>query len=108
MRRVGQGWTVKAAATVAGISERRAYHRLKRYREEGVAGLVDRSCRPRRAPNKTPKRVRERIIALRHRRQTCHEMAQRVGVSASTVARILGQVGLQRLKALDPKPPVHR
>ena len=35
VKRVQQGWTVKAAAQAAGMSERRAYHWLKRYREEG-------------------------------------------------------------------------
>ena len=34
VKRVQQGWTVKAAAQAAGMSERRSYHwlRLKRYR----------------------------------------------------------------------------
>ena len=46
VRRVHQGWNVKATAKAAGMSERRVYHWLKRYREEGKVGLVDRSCRP--------------------------------------------------------------
>ena len=58
--------------------------------------------------NKTPKRVRERIIELRYRRLTCHEIGERVGVCCSTVARTLSEVGLERLKALEPKPQNQR
>lgn len=102
------GWKVAEAAEAAGMSERRAYHWLRQYREGGEAGLRDRSCAPRRVANKTPQRIRERIIQLRYRRLTCQEIADRVGVGRSTAARTLGEVGLQRLKALDPKEPIRR
>ena len=102
------GWKVAEAAEAAGMSERRAYHWLRQYRERAEAGLRDQSCSPRRVANKTPKRIREQIIQLRYRRLTCQEIADRVGVCRSTVARTLGKVGLQRLKALDPKEPIRR
>ena len=52
--------------------------------------------------------MRERIIELRYRRLTCHEIGERVGVCCSTVARTLSEVGLERLKALEPKPQNQR
>ncbi len=103
-----RGWKVKAAAQAAGMSERRAYHWLKRYREEGESGLADRSCAPQQIWNKTTQRVRERIIQLRYGRLKGREIAEQVKVSLSTVARVLAQVGLQRLKALEAREPVVR
>ncbi len=44
------GWKVAEAAEAAGMSERRAYHWLKQYRERAEAGF----CSPRRVANKTP------------------------------------------------------
>jgi phosphosulfolactate synthase (CoM biosynthesis protein A) len=41
-----QRWTVREAAESAGMSERRAYVWLARFRAEGQAGLQDRSSRP--------------------------------------------------------------
>ena len=49
-RVLGQGWSLKAAAEAAGLSERRAAAWVKRFRQEGVAGLEDRSSAPRRIP----------------------------------------------------------
>jgi transposase len=49
-----QGWSLVAAAEAAGISERSAYRWLRRFREEGERGLLDRSSAPGRIPHKTP------------------------------------------------------
>jgi len=46
-----QGWKVRDASQAAGISERKAYKWLARFRSEGAAGLADRSSRPRRCPH---------------------------------------------------------
>jgi hypothetical protein len=43
-----------AAAEAAGISERTAYRWLRRFRDEGELGLLDRSSAPRRIPHRTP------------------------------------------------------
>jgi transposase len=43
-------WSVTLAAEAAGVSERTAYRWLKRWREEGAAGLLDRSSAPSRSP----------------------------------------------------------
>ena len=43
-------WSLTAAAEAAGISERTAYRWLKRWREEGETGLLDRSSAPKSIP----------------------------------------------------------
>ena len=49
-----QAWSVDEAAAANGISVRTAYKWLARQRDEGAAGLQDRSSRPRRSPHGTP------------------------------------------------------
>ncbi|WP_295907182.1 leucine zipper domain-containing protein, partial [uncultured Xanthomonas sp.] len=41
------GLRVEEAAHAAGVSVRTAYKWLRRFKEEGTAGLMDRSSRPR-------------------------------------------------------------
>ena len=41
-----EGWSVVTAAEAQGVSRATAYKWLKRWREEGLAGLHDRSSRP--------------------------------------------------------------
>ena len=99
---------VREAAKAQGVSPRTAYKWLRRYRKEGEAGLKDRSSRPRQSPRQTPERIRSRVIELRRRRWSYHAIAQKLGLSQSTVARILRAHGLNRLSALEPKPPPRR
>ena len=41
-----EGWSLRAAAEAAGLSERTAYKWLARYRKAGLEGLEDRSSSP--------------------------------------------------------------
>ncbi len=109
VRRVLQeGWSVPRAAEAAGLSVRTAYKWLRRYRAEGRSGLADRSSRPRRQPSRTPEARRRQILALRRKRMTGAEIAFRLQMPRSTVARILQQAGLARLRALEPPAPARR
>ena len=63
------GWTVAAAAESMRISRQTAHKWWRRYQDAGIAGLEDRSSRPRRCPTKTPDRVERRIVELRRRHQ---------------------------------------
>lgn len=103
-----EGWCVSQAAFAAGLSERRAYEWLRRYREAGQAGLVDRSSRPRRIPHRTSAARVQRILALRRQRKTAWEIAQRLRMAWSTVSAVLQREGLGKLSALEPKPPPRR
>ena len=101
-------WTVRQAAEAAGLSERTAYKWLRRFRDEGLSGLRDRTSRPRRCPHRTPERIRERAIELRRGGLLGRDVARRLRKPHSTIARLLKQRGLGRLSALEPKPPVRR
>ena len=108
VRRILAGERAQAVAAACGISERAARGWVQRYRSEGEAGLQDRSCRPHCSPRRTPQPVRERVIALRRRRWTGQRIAAIVGISESTVSRILRGAGLHRLRALELAAPVRR
>ena len=103
-----QGWSVSRAAEAAGYSDRSGYKWLRRYRDEGAGGLSDRPSAPHRVPRRTSAARVERILALRRKRRTAWEIAQRQGLAWSTVSAVLQREGLGRLAALDPKPTPRR
>lgn len=96
------------AARIYGVSGKIVARWVKRYEEEGPAGMADRSSRPGRMPAATDPLICERIMALRRQRWTGEHIAQEVGVSPATVSRVLRRAGLSRLKDLDPAEPVRR
>jgi len=51
--RIESGWTVASAAESMNISRQCAHKWWRRYRDEGVAGLEDRSSRPHTCPHQT-------------------------------------------------------
>jgi len=59
------GLRVEDAAQAAGVSVRTAYKWLRRFREEGEAGLMDRSSRPHSCPHATATVMIEQLIELR-------------------------------------------
>lgn len=103
-----EGLRPEEAAQAQGVSVRTAYKWLRRFREEGVIGLRNRSSRPHRSPLATRETVIEQAIARRRQRQTYRQIAQALGIGHSTVARILGRAGLNRLSALEPARPDNR
>jgi transposase InsO family protein len=109
VRRVrDEGWSVMAAASAAGISERSAYRWLRRFREEGVAGLCDRSAAPKRIPRKTPAERVEAIEALRRLRMTAAEISELLRMPLSTVSAWLKRIGLGKRSRLEPAEPPNR
>ena len=103
-----ENWSVAEASELAGWSERTGYKWLRRWKDEGEAGLSDRTPGPRRVCNRTPQRRVEKILALRRRRQTAWEISQRLKTPWSTVSGILKREGLGKLKLLEPKEPPRR
>ena len=100
--RIESGWTVAAAAESMNISRQCAHKWWRRYRDEGLDGLRDRSSRPLSCPHQTPARVERRIVALRQsRRLGPARLAGIVGVPASTVHRVLVRHGVNRLRWMD-------
>lgn len=97
-----------AAAEAAGVSLRTARKWLKRYEQEGLDGLADRSSRPSRTRASVDEAVQRWIEQLRRLRMPMRRIAQIVGRSVSTVSRWLARAGLSSLKALEPPRPVVR
>jgi transposase InsO family protein len=109
VRRIeGEGWSLRAAAEAAGISERSARKWLGRWRTEGVAGLLDRSSAPKRVPSRLPADRLAAIEALRRLRMTAAEIAEVLGMALSTVSRWLKRIGLGKRSALAPPEPPNR
>jgi transposase InsO family protein len=106
--RVRSGSSVSSVAEAAGVSRRTVFKWLARYRDEGTAGLLDRSSQPYRMPRKTSWFLEQEIVGLRRRRLTGREIARRVPVSTATIGRILARHGLSRLRMLEPREPVRR
>jgi transposase len=106
LRVAGEGLTVTAAAASMGVSGRCARKWVSRYREAGVAGLVDRSSAPRRVANRTPEDRIEAIVKLRRLCFTAAEIAETLGMALSTVSGILTRIGLGRLGLLGLDKPV--
>jgi len=107
-RVIEQGWTVREASEAAGVSERTGFKWLARFREEGEAGLTDRSSRPKRCPHAIPPERKERWESLRRQRWPQWRIATETGNSLASVSRHLRRIGLARLKSLDPVEPVVR
>jgi transposase InsO family protein len=107
-RVVFEGVTLKLAAASFNVSAKTAAKWVGRYREHGLQGLPDRSSRPRSSPRRTPSPLLENVLALRRLRYNGWRIAREVGVSRATVSRILRRNGMNRLRSLDPPPPVVR
>lgn len=102
------GQTQEAAARAAGVCVRTARKWVERFKAEGLAGLQDRSSRPKRLYRPTPEAIVEQVEALRRRRWTGQQIAVDLKVSPATVSRILRRLGLNRMRDLEPVEPVRR
>lgn len=102
------GQTPKAVGEAVGVCPRTVRKWVKRFTEEGLAGLQDRSSRPEHLRQPTPQAIVDRIEALRRQRLTGKMIAAETGVSRATVSRVLKRLGLNRLSALEPAEPPRR
>src|SRR6185312_16867849 len=108
VRQVESGQTLKAVGEAAGVCPRTVRKWVSRYRNEGLAGLRDRSSRPHRLHRPTPQAVVAEVARLRRQRYTGQQIAAGLRISPATVSRILRRLGLNRLAALEPAEPVRR
>jgi transposase InsO family protein len=81
---------------------------LGRYLAYGETGLADRSSRPAFSPRAIVPAKALAIVELRRHRLTQARIAASLGVSKSTVGRVLTRAGLSHLKDLEPIVPVMR
>ena len=68
-QRVAAGRPVAHVAAEMGVSRATAHKWLRRFREQGPAGLQDRSSRPHRCPHRLDARLERRILAARSTRR---------------------------------------
>lgn len=95
---LGRGWSVEMTAERFQVDPKTVRKWRDRFLAEGDAGLLDRTSRPRRSPNRTPRRVRQRVLHLRRtRRWGAEHIAHELGLASSTVGAILRAAGLSRL-----------
>jgi transposase InsO family protein len=105
---VRRGLSAAEAALEAGVSARTAHKWLSRYLAGGEIELRDRSSRPNRSPRSIRPEKAVAVVELRRRRLTQGRIAAALGLSKSTVGRVLSRAGLSRLSDLEPKQPIVR
>jgi transposase InsO family protein len=100
--------SLKEAVAEFKLSRQSAAKWVRRYREQGVAGLRDRSSRPHRSPRSTSEERIMEVERLRRERWTGARIAQQLGLSRATVSRVLRRQGLNRIRDLEPAPSAVR
>jgi transposase InsO family protein len=98
--------SVTEAALAAGVSVRCARKWAGRYRQQGEAGLRDRSSAPHRIPHRTSLERVAVICQLRRLRFTGPEIAETLRMPLSTVSAVLKRSGMGKLGRLGLEPAV--
>ena len=94
--------SIKDMAKVCPFSERALKYWLALYRKYGLAGLQNRSTRPKTHPKETPIRIKERIIELRREKKKCAlklqwDLAEEgINIHFQTIQKIIKKEGLTR------------
>jgi len=98
------GWSVEQCAERFQVDAKTVRKWVRRFEAEGEAGLCDRSSRPKRSPNRTPRHKRRQCLRLRNKRRWgADQIGHHVGLAASTVQNILNQAALTNIGLLHPR-----
>jgi transposase InsO family protein len=96
------GWKPADAAKAMGVSRQTAYKWLRRFRDEGPAGLVDRTSAPRRCAHGLSTEAVDSIVAARlETLHGPHRLAYALGRPRSTIYGVLRRAGISRLSFID-------
>jgi transposase InsO family protein len=99
---VEEGWAVARAAERFQVSWPTAKRWADRYARFGSDAMRDRSSRPHRSPNKTPKPLVRKIVHIRWKRRLGPVgIAGELGLPASTVHAVLVRCKINRLAHVD-------
>jgi transposase InsO family protein len=96
------GWRPADAAKAMGVSRQTAYKWLRRFRDEGLPGLEDRSSAPRRCPHRLDVDAVATIVATRlETLYGPHRLAYALGRPRSTIYGVLRRERISRLSFID-------
>ncbi|MGY3263083.1 IS481 family transposase [Frigoribacterium sp. 2355] len=102
-RVVGDHRPVAHVARELGISRQCAYRWVRRFRDEGAPGLIDRSSRPRRTPTRASPAREQAVLEARARlRFGPARLTAATGVPARTISRILARHQIPKLAWCNP------
>jgi transposase InsO family protein len=108
---VDDDWTIAQAAAFFHVSWPTAKRWSDRYRAMGKAGMIDRSSRPHRSPNRTPQHLVRKIVHLRWKKRLGPvAIGAKLAIPASTVHVVLVRCRLNRLHHVDVRTgePIRR
>jgi transposase InsO family protein len=109
IERTQAGWTGEAIAQSFGISRRTVCKWLARWRQEGEAGLHDRTSRPKRSPTKLAAACETAVVHLRRTfLMPAYGIAAHLKLAYSTVCRYLARHGISRKRDILPPPKPRR
>jgi transposase len=101
--RVAAGWPAAHVAEQLGVSRATVHKWVRRHAEGGDEALADRSSGPIRMLARTSVRVEHRVLAARRRRKRgAVVLAAELGLTPSTVGRILARHQVPHLAVIDP------
>ena len=101
VREVEAGYAQAEVARRFRVSRATVAKWVRRFREEGIAGLEDRASTPRSNPRRTAPELESRICAVRRGSGFGpHRIAWALGLARSTVYAVLCRFGLNRLDQL--------
>lgn len=99
---IDDGWSIEATAERFQLDAKTVRKWRDRFLAEGEAGLLDRSSRPHRSPNKTRAALRKRVLHLRRKRRWgADRIAHVTRLAPSTVQAILNAAGCGQLDSGD-------
>ncbi|MGP3928360.1 IS481 family transposase, partial [Streptomyces sp. 8N616] len=99
---IDDGWPLRRAAERFQVSYTTAARWANRYRQQGAAGMHDRSSRPHHSPRRTSAATEEQVVRMRREHRIGPlRLSARAGVAASTAHRILQRHSMPSLTALD-------
>ena len=102
VERVAAGHRPGEVAKQLGVSRATVYKWVRRFTNEGPAGLVERSSRPRRSPTRTSLTVELLVLGARVEQHAGPRvLASTLGLPASTIGAVLRRWDMPHLSALD-------